>query len=49
MVKQVMTRLSVSLLRVSELHWKENGHFKSDDFQCIIQVIMSLEGIEWPS
>ncbi len=31
-VKRKMIRLNISLLWVSELHWKENGHFKSDDF-----------------
>lgn len=31
-VKREMTSLNISLLGISELHWKENDHFKSDDF-----------------
>ncbi|XP_051513504.1 craniofacial development protein 2-like [Myxocyprinus asiaticus] len=31
-IKREMTRLNIDLLGISELHWKDNGHFQSDDF-----------------
>ncbi|MBN3319772.1 CFDP2 protein, partial [Atractosteus spatula] len=31
-IKREMIRLNIDLLGISELHWKDNGHFKLDDF-----------------
>ncbi|XP_041107422.1 craniofacial development protein 2-like [Polyodon spathula] len=31
-IKQEMIRLNIDLLGISELHWKDNGHFQSDNF-----------------
>uniref|UniRef100_W5MT59 Reverse transcriptase domain-containing protein n=1 Tax=Lepisosteus oculatus TaxID=7918 RepID=W5MT59_LEPOC len=31
-IKREMIRLNKDFLGISELHWKENGHFKLDDF-----------------
>uniref|UniRef100_W5NGM3 Reverse transcriptase domain-containing protein n=1 Tax=Lepisosteus oculatus TaxID=7918 RepID=W5NGM3_LEPOC len=30
-IKREMIRLNINLLGISELHWKDNGHFKLDD------------------